>query len=201
MAGDQFKLNLLFKGSRDYLQGGDIYNAINALAPRLTGIHDCYLAKLAFRKLARNECLVLTSPPGPGQVPVANGTIKSKGQFLADLWVISTDYPVNGRYEYKEEEITERASLQGSSITLSKETGYTAIEECIALTKELHHNIFQNIKGKWLFAQIDLSEPFKLARESMSIKFKGAVGSSFTISQIYQDNVDIGAIRFILRTL
>lgn len=190
-------LNLRFKGDRAYLQGGDIYNAVNNLAGELAGKAEAYVSKIAFRRFARQDCDLLGEEPRDKTALIASGTITIEQQPSAKFWIIETDRPPIGRYDYDEPRIVSSASIHEKTIILRKRTPYTSIEEVIALTKALSYALAPDIDGKWLFGQLNLHHPFVDARNVLRIEQKAILANRFTTNAIYQDNAWIGDIRFI----
>jgi hypothetical protein len=197
MASLPRSLELQFKGSRTYLQGGDIYNSINNIAPELTGQSNAYLSQIVFRRFARRECEVWIEQSFDNDLLVATGLITYGKEESQRIWVVETNRPVNSRYEFNEKDIIDPAFMEGNQITLNKKTAYTPIEEVIALTKALDYALIPNVQGKWLFAQLELRQPFLKEQKSVRIVQKATLGRKFAIHDIFQDNVLIGEIRYI----
>lgn len=190
-------LELRFKGSRTYLQGGDIYNSINNIAPELSGQTDAYLSKIVFRRFARYGCEVWMEQSFDTNNLVAIGLITNgKGDYIK-IWVVETNRPVKTRYEFNEKDIVGLAHIHGNQITLKQKTAYTPIEEVIALTKVLNYALIPDVQGKWLFCQLDLSQPFLQERKSLDIIYRSAIAHKFAVHDIFQDGFLAGEIRFI----
>ncbi|MFZ5573400.1 MAG: hypothetical protein ACOZF0_23605 [Thermodesulfobacteriota bacterium] len=102
------------------------------------------------------------------------------------------------RYEFIESEITSAAIDGKNRIRLEIKTGYTPIEEVIALTKSLSYRLVPDISGKWLFAQLDLTHPFKKERKNLAIVQKSVLAKRFSDNEIFQDDEYAGNIRFIV---
>jgi hypothetical protein len=190
-------LKLSFKGNRNYLQGGDIHNAVNRLAGELTGRVDAYVSKIAFRKFARQDCDLVGEKPEDEAALVADGTVTAGNNPPIQFWVIETFRPAIGRYDYDEQPIVSAASIHGKTIILDKQTPYTPIEEVIALTKVLCYALAPDVDGKWLFGQLNLLGPLAVERIFLSIEQKALLANRFSTNAIYQDNVYMGDIRFI----
>jgi hypothetical protein len=194
-----FPLNLQFKGQRDYIQGGDIYNAINRLAPQLTDARDAFVSSLAFRRFAKNDCDLLLDKPSMDQNYVAKGKI-SDGQKkdLPNFWVLETERIPAGRYAFDENAIITPASIKDKEIVLQGQTDYSPIEEIIALTKALHYHHMPNISGKWVFGQLDLLQPLSNKRQTVRIELQSVKAGKFSMSRIFADDEFTGDIRFIV---
>ena len=84
-------LKLKYKGSRNYLQGGDFYNAItDQLTNRLGG----YLTRLAFKHFARHQSLLALDPPTENLPVIGNGTWRAASGEAQRFWLLETDIAV-----------------------------------------------------------------------------------------------------------
>lgn len=196
---DIVTLNLKFKGQRNYIQGGDIFNAINDLASQITDHKGAFVSNLAFRRFAKNDCDLYLDHPGDNKSYVARGNIAdSQGGVRQRFFVFESDRVPAGRYDFDEDAIVKHALLEGQKVILQGRTAYTPIEEAIALTKAFHYKVFPAPAGKWVFGQLDLVRPFSLTRRSLWIGLEAAKAQRFTVSKIFEDDEFAGDIRFIV---
>lgn len=188
------QLNLKYKGSRNYLQGGDIYNAIvHELTLRLGG----HLARLAFKSFARKQVDLLLENPSDAFNPMGSGIWKSGSGELYRFWLVETDRSVTESYPFEEEAITRDAEVSGEAICSRCANSYSLIENIIALTKRLNYALVPHVDGKWLFGQLDLISGLPCRWSKLCIERKQCVGSSFSRNRITIDDADYGEIRFI----
>jgi hypothetical protein len=195
---DNIPLDLFYKGDRNYIQGGDFYNRINFLAPKIAGSSDTYLAHLVFRNFCRNDADIYLYPPDSQKALVGTGRIVSKHEDSQKIWIVESNRRIAKRYPFDEKEITAQSIIEASRITLSQKTGYSPIEEVIALTKALSYKTNPNIQGKWVFGQLDLNRPFLHEYHKVHIVQKATVAGRFLLCAIYQDSLFTGDIRFIV---
>jgi hypothetical protein len=188
------QLNLKYKGSRTYLHGSDIYNAIvEELSGRLGG----YPARLVFKHFARNQVeLLLESPESTANV-IGSGLWRMADENIERFWIRETDAPVTDSYPFEEDAITSTAHIEGQSIRAGHTNPYTVIENIIALTKKLNYALSPDVNGKWLFGQIDLKQALPAEWDSIQIERTICVGTSFSRNRIVVDETDCGEIRFI----
>lgn len=191
-------LNLQFKGGRNYLHGSDVYNAVNSLAPVISGRAEAFLKCISFRAFSRNDADLYMEPPGNHMRVVATGEIFAGDNFSGSVWVVESDRRVTQRYPFDEGRIVKASSFASSGITLSGRTGYSPIEEVIAVTKALCYKSFPVSAGKWLFGQLDLKQPFLAEYRHIRVETKSSIGGRFTFNLIYQDDICVGSIRFIV---
>jgi hypothetical protein len=192
---DKQHLKLEFKGDRTYLQGGDIFNAIDRIA-RKSDLAS-YPSHLVFRHFAKHDCDLLWDRPESSAVLVAQGSVcfaDSKRLF----WVTESSRPVTGRNEYDEESIVNPAVSEGKQIVLEKRSIYTPIEEIIALTKRLSYKLTPDIDGKWVFGQLNLHCALPNEYGKLRIERKSEVPGRFSLSKIDIEDSHVGDIRFIV---
>ena len=195
---DEIPLHLRYKGDRNYLQGGDFYNRINSMAPTITGLDGAYLSQIVFRAFCRNDADICFYPPSSNNIVVGSGDCVSGENFKKKFWIIESDRLVKERYPFDEARIVEPAAWTSTTITLSLKTGYTPIEEAIALTKALSYKTYPSVLGKWVFGQLDLKQPFQSEYGTIHIEQKTSFAGKFILNAIYQDNTFVGDIRFIV---
>lgn len=190
-------LPLSYKGERNYLQGGDFFNALSDIAAELAGDRGAYVERIAFRSFARMACEVSTEPTaehiGQARLAVPGGT-------NVDVWLVETSHPVTSRRPFDEAQLLANASLgpDGRSAILPERSVYTPIEDVIALTKYLNYAVSPEVSGKWVFGQLDLTEPLTTDYQKLEIRLKNMVGGRFSVNSILVDDRNIGAIRFIV---
>jgi hypothetical protein len=191
-------LYMTYKGDRNYIQGGDFYNRINEMSLSISGLRDAFLAKLIFRSFCRNDAALCLKQPADPEMIVGSGTIVSGENYSKNIWIIESKRTVNERYPFDEDIISRSAVCKAKQITLTKKTGYTPIEEAIALTKILSYKTYPDIPGKWVFGQLNLKQPFMSDYHTIHIEQKACVAGKFIFNTIYQNSMLIGDIRFIV---
>ena len=189
-----FMQNLKYKGSRTYLQGGDIFNA---LVDTFSKLGSGYLSKLMFKSFARNQIEVLLHKPENCVLVLGNGVWKFTNGAEQKFWFRETEEPVKESYSFEEETITAVATLTDLGIRLASQNAYSTIENIIALTKRLSYALTPDVDGKWLFAQIDLEQALPEGWGSMQIEQKLCIANSFSRNRITIDGQEVGEIRFI----
>lgn len=188
-------LNLNFKGDRTYIQGGDIYNAVVRIATRSGD--PAFVSSIAFRHFARHDCDVVWDKPAPSDSLVAQGRIAKKTADQA-FWVMESTRPASGRVDFDEQRLLAPAVSHGEEIVLERRSGYTPIEEIIALTKRLNYELAPDIPGKWVFGQLNAKGPFPDDYSSLAVRRTAEVPRRFSVNRIVIDGAEAGDIRFIV---
>lgn len=189
-------LQLGFKGSRDYVQGPDIYSAIvNSLeldrdAPFRVIIHH----------FARRQCELVVG--APDSTPPANPVAlfwTTKAGVAVHGWVEESNLGISQRVSYEEESIWSRCQRSGNEIrmTSAAPANYAAIEVLVSLTKRLHLDALDEGKVKWVFTQLDVSRLLAPGDpERFRVRIDQAQGQRFTKSSIFSGSERLGSIHF-----
>lgn len=195
-----FPLNTPFKGARHYIQGGDLFNAAEAVAAQVTGANGAYISKLMFTKFAYNLCyLVPVSEAG-----VADGNTMGEGEFaLPDgrdlqFFLCQGAESPRSRVPYDEEGMVSTATYTARAATLQAPIAYSSIEAVIALTKALNYRLSAPKIGKWVFGKLALNQAMPVIQTGLTITCTKAVPGRFSVNEINIDGVTIGNIHFIV---
>ncbi|RMH48355.1 MAG: hypothetical protein D6694_00610 [Gammaproteobacteria bacterium] len=191
-------LTLKFKGGRDYLQGPDIYNAVNQAIRKVMG-NSFFVSHIEYRSFARRQidvCILADDHEVTGDQMGRFKAMNKSGQMIGGI-LVQSDRDICGRYDYHEEKIISRSVWGDASISQLERGGYSSIEEIVALTKALHYKLLPSVK-KWVFVQLALTRPLKETADSYSIALKQNLGGRYTRSSIVEDGVEIGWIGFSL---
>ena len=194
-------LSLTYKGEREYLHGGDFYNALADIATEFTGDASAFVDLLAFRRFARLACEVTTEQPvGPSTVVgQVRFSLPGKAESLG-AWLVETDHAVSGRRPFDEAALLVNSSLdaQGRCASLPERSIYTPIEDVIGLTKQLNYAVSPEADGKWVFGKLNLVEPLTEDYRKLEIRMKNLISGRFSVNDIVIDGRNIGTMRFIV---
>ena len=191
-------LNLEYKGPRDYAHGSDIFNVVNR---ELKAIADPkgWIKSIVFRKFATNDCYLQLSPESkPPPEKLAATLIVQLSDSTLEAVVVESERPITRHYEFDEEKILSICLIDQSSIKQKQRSGFSEIEEVIAMTKGLHSKLFPLQSGKWVFSELHLLQDFSSNSLSYCVELKQSLGGRMTVSEIIEDGVKIGQIKFIV---
>jgi len=149
-------LELKFKGDRNYIQGGDIFAAIERIVRGEDELS--FVSRISFRHFGRHDCDLYWDPVAGGERLVAEGNIHTTSGNRK-CWVVESQRPVRGRYEFDEEGLVECAVMVGQQISMDYNDAYSPIEQVIALTKRLNYKLSPDVDGRWVFGQLNLKIP------------------------------------------
>lgn len=195
------KLNLKYKGSRNYLHGSDFFNELSTHATELTGVVGSCIKKISFRQFANAVCEVTDLEPIDKNLIIGQVEfLLEKEEKTKEFWIVKTDENINSRYPYDENLVLTGATvdLQDRSAVMIGMKDYTFIEYSIALTKHLNYAICPEVSGKWVFGQLDMEMPVQLKYQKLEVRMKNLIPGRFSVNEISIDGARVGIIRFIV---
>jgi hypothetical protein len=193
-----------FKGSRDYVQGGDIFNEVIQIIKSRGECQSNLNVDLIMRNVLRtNADLFFVKKTDNNSDKLVNATINiSCNTNQYQMILVENDTPIDQRNDYFEEEIIKSVLFNEDekAISLEKSNHYTVIERIIALNKVLLNKLFPNHGGKWYFVKIKLRDWDINMEDSASIKlsFKKNLDFKLTDTLIYVEGEQVGNIYFSL---
>jgi hypothetical protein len=190
------RLYFSFKGSRDYLQGPDIYD--ETLSWVYANMGDAKEIDIAFHRLARHQLDLAIGdlPLGLEPVAVCSYTIADR---LERIYLIESESPISERYPYPEEDIVRSMAVEAEARTCRLRGGgpYSDIEIWVAMTKALHQKVFLTLPGKWLFVRGRFSKYQRShGAEDFEITIKACFNNKFTRSEVFVAGKKAGEIFF-----
>lgn len=191
--GELIPLDLPFKGARGYLHGTDMVDALSTLAPGLTDI-SLRILKTAEKPLAA----VLV--PAEESAPASAASIlraRSKGEKISIALVESNSDLPPGRYEYNEDDVVRRASIDPESriAQMPWNDRYSPIEQIVTLNKALLMRCFAASGVQWYFSRLDVPL-FTPVFGKLSLSVTQALGTSLVRSGIAIDGNPFGNVYF-----
>lgn len=193
-------LDMAFRGSRDYLQGADIYDQVLAKlgqqlpeGPVMVQYHSFLRTQL--------DLLGPVNDVTPWRAfPNYRGEIRFGAQNEAtSIILMASERPITERSSCNEDEVVRTASVdvESRTATLPFPGVATTMEMIVFLNKQLHFKVLPQVKEKWLFVKLELSRrlPEKGERE-LKLEMKQVLGSRFTRVMIVIDDQCFGYITF-----
>jgi hypothetical protein len=183
-----------FKGDRDYLHGTDILPiALHALSggQRLDAIRD---TDIVFHALARTGLTLCVGAPA-GCEPKARLGCSIEGRRHKFL-LVEDGRPITERHPYPEDQIIAATTIDTASATAtsSAHLSFANIERWIAMIKALHHAVYPDTRGKWLFARANSPRITTRARTKRNTVWASSPisGGKLTRSALTVDGRNIG---------
>lgn len=145
------RLEFNLKGQRTYIQGPDVYNKISNFIDE-----NCTNFELSFHQIMENNIILSEKKPTDLKDLYFACSFMDNG-IKKELYGLKDENSKPSKsFPYPEEEIIKNTKLvlKNKSIILEKNTGFSLIEEIVAMHKHLLSQIFANKEGKWYFAKI-----------------------------------------------
>lgn len=196
----KYLLSTPYKGNRHYIHGTDLFNAVQALAGKVTGVKGAYISKLLLTRFAYRQCELMTYP----SIVISDVKPMGEGVFRLPNGNDQVFYLYEGEVEpierspYDEEGIVAPAIFKGHSAVLSAPFQYSSIEVVIALTKALNYQAALPKEGKWIFGKIELTQSLPLIKKTLNITRTKSVQGRFSVNEINIDGVTVGTVQFIV---
>jgi len=182
-------LEFCFKGGRTYLHSTDVFNKLLEIFG-----HDIENINFSFYRITDKNILLKDSLDEKLNLVFMFEFTKSgeKKRFYG----FEAEKPINCRYEYDEDSITEKAFIRDNCAILEERSSYSFIEHLVALTKFLHLKLLPK-KGKWYFARLQL-EGVPSDFIPLKVCLNQTLGSKLTASNVFVGEKPVGKIYFSL---
>lgn len=190
---------LAYKGSRTYLHGPDLYDAVmdylQVAEPSVFLLPPA--VKFTFHHLAHAHCDLYYSLDGSDQPPAHPAVEFSIGPTLIG-WLVETDRPVTERKAFDEQPMIDKAVITGQTIAADPHAAclYSSMEIIVSLTKKLHMAVCSS-SVKWLFTSVAMQRPIQEPEcVALRIELQQQLGVKHTKSAIKIAGKTLGEIYF-----
>jgi hypothetical protein len=189
-----------FRGQRNYVQGSDLLDICLTEVSARYPLTDDGFVRLTAHRIVDRQCTLYIAEPDSETLHVDGSSVEFSTQSACGLVraaLVPAGEAVTERFAYDEERIEAACMIEGKSITLNSDTGYTPIEVAIAMNKRLHNTIFPRMDERWIFTRIDLRRPFRAHdAQCMTITLLQNLGSKLSRAAITVAGETIGHIYF-----
>ncbi|QLE78831.1 hypothetical protein FLM55_03375 [Francisella sp. Scap27] len=186
-------LKFCFKGNRKYVHGTDIFNQV-------CGMFDIDFEGMdvSFHGISeRNLSISKVMPDNKDDIKFVFKLKDSQHTYI--YYGFENNIDINCKYEYDESIICKASNIvmQKKEIILSKITGYSFIENIVALNKHLLENIYLDAHGKWYFSRLQLNKAI-VSDGEIKLCFRSNFNFKLIKTEIFIDNISVGFIYFSL---
>lgn len=192
-------LDLPFRGSRDYLQGADIYEKMLEEGKE---IFPAGPLQIQFHTLLRRQPDMIWSQDSLTEWR-NNPAYRGEAHFGPakagmNVVLLESERPITQRKECNEKDVVAASQVDVASktATLPFPCCGTPMEMVVFLNKQLHFQVLPQVKEKWLFVKLDLSEALPEGNEQLILVMKQVLGNRFTRTEILVDGKSFGFITF-----
>lgn len=198
----QHKLDISFKGSRNYVYASDTLKNILKVIAREYPSADISDIDYATHSIATSQLTLNFSERSDTDSSAVHAIFfcKLSGKDIFGI-VTESGEKITKRTPYIEEDITNLAELdkEKKEISIVRQTDHDIIDVFTSLNKFLLKNIFPGIKGHWLSVRTKLSKNLLNDYDVAAIKFKRIFGDKYTLSELYYNNEAVGTLNFSIR--
>jgi hypothetical protein len=191
-----YRLDIGFKGNRNYLHGTDLFDAMVALNGEASGsaISDI---RMSFYRPITHRVEAVRARPGSAASshPAAMFELKIDGAPV--IWALQekAGQAVEGRRPYDEDAVAAGSRVEDRAIAQAKPTPYTFIERVVALNKRLLDALQGGRKVSWWFARLELGR-LPPAAPALRLGVETELGGRLVRSSIAVDGAPAGSIYF-----
>jgi hypothetical protein len=194
----KYVLNTPYKGSRHYVQGGDLFNSISQKSLELFQQRKPYVSQLSFSNFAYHLCNFVVDESADIQSITGKGVITFDDATKKHFYLTETSTVPSERVPFDEDGLVAKAKYTERSIQLSGKPPFSSIETVIALTKALSYKNMPPHQGKWVFGRIDLTRALPEISNSVIVESISSVAGRFGIYNIVIEGDSVGNIQFIV---
>lgn len=191
-----------FKGNRTYVQGPDIFDSMLRTVLKYFKEYPSNISGSFHRLLNCNGiCRIYGDEiilDHESFCAFFTLSIRTKTYHAS---ITTMDDQISSSIEYDEEKILDGNSLKDTEIKMVSKSDYTYIEQIVAMTKKLHISLYPKVKGRWLFAKIQISnviDPDLFVGRELAIKSENNFHYKLTKNSINLDDITLGTIWFSL---
>ena len=189
-------LELAYKGTRTYLHGTDMYNAVMKYFERILPQHVRGPLKMVMHEFARTQVDLLYSIGAERCPRPENARLEFSLADEVSGWLRETDRPVLASRPYSEDEIVAGSRIEGQAIIAAPGASYSAIEVLVSLTKQLHTTLRPGEAG-WAYTRLELQRPLSDGdADSLQVELLHTLGNRLTKSAVRVGNTPLGHIYF-----
>ena len=182
----------VFKGSRDYVHGTSLFNAI-VDAAKEEGCAEGTL-NISFKRMVHNPlCVIEKREPGAEDAVVAKISCEGGSPFILTVNE-ATETAEADRQEFDEPEVCRGAVTGEKRITQEQPHYEDLIELLVSLCKKMHQECVGSSK-KWVFSRYDGQFPIPDPKK-VELVITKQVGTRLTCSDVLINDEKIGNIYF-----
>jgi len=187
-----------YKGTRGYLHGTDMYNAIMDYLGGAASQHLQSPVKMVMHDFSHKQCDMVYSI-GPDRCPRPdNARLEFYLSNNISGWLKETDRLVLARRPYPEDEIVAKSRIEGQTILAVSDAPYlfSPIEVLVSLTKRLHV-VVRSSSVQWAFTRLELQRPLQDSDSGcLQVELLQTLGNRLTKSAVRVGTVPLGHIFF-----
>ena len=193
------KLDISFKGNRDYIYASDTLKNILDVLVREYPSAEISDIDYATHSLATSQLILNLSEKSDADSSKVHAIFycKLSGKDVFGILTESGE-KITKRTPFIEDDIINLAKLdkEKKEISIARQTDYDVIDVFTCLNKYLLRNILPDISGHWLSVRTKLTKNLPNEYDVVAVKFKRIFGDKYTLSELYYNNEAAGTLNF-----
>lgn len=197
MSTDLLLPPLRFKGERSYIQGPDLFNAMQVAARERLG-RSAWVERAVIREMATGPVEV-----AEGDVDAAKGVfdVREADERHRFSLVDAVGDVQLAREPYDESMIVEGGRYSTDRGTFEGVMPHTVMEVVTSLAKTLHNRELPVSDAKWIWVGVALDRALPDVATKAEVVIRRRLGSRLTMSDLVIDGDAVGSMTFAARTL
>lgn len=183
---------LRFKGDRTYIQGPDLFNAVQVALEGATGGAG-WVRRASMRSMASGpvKLVAVQESASIGAFTCTSGSTTSEWGIAPD----ASAQPLE-REEYDEDLVLRRTAIGSESAQFQGDLPFSVMEVITSVAKGLHQAIMPLEGARWIWVGVDLPRPLPLTGTRVSVTIQRRLGTRLTQSLIEIDSIPAGTLTF-----
>ncbi len=197
---EKIDLDFCFKGSRNYIQGPDIFDAVIAsISNEFNTIRDIKYS--AHEMLHKNATMYITNKVIKSNYPVINSVVNFIGDDVKYYAVVcENDKPIECSVDYSEKIVENNSKISNNSIFFKNVLSDSYTEIVVSMNK---HFLNQTVKeeGKWIVTKFDYFELINtksIKNKEIKLELLQNFNNKLTKSLLLLDDKEVGHLYFSL---
>lgn len=188
---------LRFKGERPYIQGPDLFNAMQVAARERLG-HSAWVERAVIREMATGPVDIVE-----GDVDAAKGVfdVRQADECHRLSLVDAAEGVPLAREPYDESMIVEGGRYSADRATFEGAMPHTVMEVVTSLAKTLHNREIPASDAKWIWVGVALDHVLPDEAAAVEVVIRRRLGSRMTMSDLVIDGSAVGSMTFAARSL
>ena len=192
-------LNTPLRGARNYVHSTSLYNELLDYTQSKIST-EAWIQQLKLNQFTNKKCLATTTLDDDDETLGSFSIVV--GKEIISGYVVTKEgnaNPILLQEEYDEDAICINANtnFEKESVNSSWNKEVSFIDQCVALTKHFHNQLFVLEEKKWIYTRLTLNQDInQLSPQLISIAIKRKLGNRITQSNIFLDENLVGIIEF-----
>lgn len=195
LAFERVALHTPLRGNRNYVHSTSIYNQLLTHAENVFE-ENAWVRQLKLSQFFDTQCYA-TITLDENDHEVGSFSLQCVDELMDGYIVTDKQLMISSREKFDEDSICSNATVHGQGIDNEWQKNTPFIDQCVALTKHFHNDLYPLEDKKWIYTRLTMKEDIAVLNpENISIKLNRKLGDRMTRSNIFLDGKEFGVIEF-----